>query len=77
MEGQVEDPATPEDLQMVLDKYEDLFKVPTELPPSRQHDHKVLPKEGTSPINIRPYMYPVIQKDEIEKMVEELLESEL
>lgn len=32
-------------------------------------------KEGTSPINIRPYKYPVIQKNEIEKLVNKILDS--
>ncbi|XP_071714137.1 uncharacterized protein [Rutidosis leptorrhynchoides] len=47
----------------------------TQLPPSRTHDHKIVLKEGTGPINIRPYRHPPSQKDAIESMVKELLES--
>lgn len=31
------------------------------------HDYKITLKEGTSPINVRPYRYPALQKDTIEK----------
>ncbi|KAF3680331.1 hypothetical protein FXO37_03370 [Capsicum annuum] len=61
------------DLQLVLQNYKDLLEVPTELPPSRLHDHKIILKEGTPPVNISPYKYPTIQKNEIEKMVNEML----
>ncbi|PHT84185.1 hypothetical protein T459_12628 [Capsicum annuum] len=54
------------DLQVVLQNYKDLFEVHTELPP-RLHDHKILLKDGTR--------YPTIQKDEIEKIVNEMLNS--
>lgn len=57
------------DMQKLLQDFSDLFEVSTELSPSRNHDHKIVLKEGTSPINIRPYKYPVIQKNEIEKLV--------
>lgn len=63
------------DLECILEEYGDLFEVPKGLPPSRLHDHKIILQEGTSPINIRPYRYPTVQKDEIEKMVEDMLQS--
>lgn len=63
------------DLQVVLQNYKDFVKVPTEFPPSRLHGHKILLKEGTPTVNISPYRYPTIQKDEIEKMVNEMLSS--
>lgn len=47
----------------MLNKYEDLFEVPKELLPPRQCDHKIILKEGISPVNIRLYRYPVVQKD--------------
>lgn len=56
-----------EELQLILQTYQDLFATPIDLPPSRSHDHKIILKEGTSLINIRPYRYPTIQKDEIER----------
>jgi len=39
-----------------LATYEDIFQEPSALPPLRGHfDHKIALKEGTSPINLRPY----------------------
>jgi len=63
------------DLECILEEYSDLFEVPKYLPPSRLHDHKIMLQDGTFPINIRPYRYPTVQKDEIEKMVENMLHS--
>lgn len=57
------------DVKSLIDKYSKVFSIPTSLPPHRAHDHKIILKEGTSPINVRWYRYPTIQKDEIEKQV--------
>lgn len=43
------------------------------LPTVRVRDHVIVLKEGTSPINVRPYRYPQGQEDEIEKLVGEML----
>ncbi|XP_071705151.1 uncharacterized protein [Rutidosis leptorrhynchoides] len=59
----------------LLDTFDDIFDVPTKLPPQRQKDHKIPLKEGAQPVNIRPYRHPPTQKDAIESMVNELLES--
>ncbi|GJT10314.1 ty3-gypsy retrotransposon protein [Tanacetum coccineum] len=59
----------------LLSEFEDVFAIPTTLPPQRTHDHKIPLKEGTQPINIRPYRHPPTQKDAIKVMVKELLES--
>jgi hypothetical protein len=61
-----------------LDKYSEVFEVPTTLPPSRgEHDHNIHLLQGSQPPNVHPYKYPFAQKDEIEKMVQELLEPEV
>ncbi|GKC98876.1 retrotransposon-related protein [Tanacetum coccineum] len=62
-------------LSPLLQKYEKVFSVPTILPPHRKHDHKIALQDHKSPINIRPYRHPPTQKDAIEAMVTELLES--
>ncbi|WOG95777.1 hypothetical protein DCAR_0415105 [Daucus carota subsp. sativus] len=63
-------------LLQLLDDYACIFKDPTTLPPARKNfDHHIPLKEGTNPINLRPYRYPVLQKDVIEQMVGELLEQ--
>lgn len=65
------------DLQSILDQYQDLFKEPTQLPPPREIEHHINLKEGTEPVNIRPYRYAYFQKAEIEKQVQDMLNSGL
>ncbi|XP_059456434.1 uncharacterized protein LOC132186472 [Corylus avellana] len=59
----------------ILAEFKDVFQVPTELPPSRSHDHAINLKEGEKPVSVRPYRYPFFQKEEIEKIVKGLLQS--
>jgi len=40
---------------------------------SREIDHHINLKEGTEPINVRPYKYAYFQKAEIEKQVHDML----
>jgi hypothetical protein len=59
----------------ILKDYEDVFQEPKGLPPHRAHDHSIPLIEGAQPVSVRPYRYPFYQKEEIEKIVRELLES--
>jgi hypothetical protein len=61
------------DMQQILKDYTEVFKEPTTLPPPRDIDHHINLKEGTEPINVRPYRYAHFQKTEIEKQVNEML----
>ncbi|XP_074282563.1 uncharacterized protein LOC141607104 [Silene latifolia] len=70
MEGSYVDPI----IQGLLQEFEDVFKEPTTLPQHREHDHQIHIKEGIAPVNLRPYRYPVVQKDAIEQIVNEMLE---
>ena len=54
-----------------------MFEEPRGLPPYRIHDYKIILKEGIKPINVRPYRYTIVQKDVIEKLVQEMLDSEV
>ena len=65
----------PRALQEVIADFEDVFAVPNGLPPCRSHDHKIVMKEGTQAVNCRPYRYGPVQKDIIENMVQEMMES--
>ena len=49
--------------------------MPTGLPPRRSREHAITLQEGTSPINIRPYRYSHLEKNEIEKLVQEMLHA--
>ncbi|CAN6723655.1 unnamed protein product [Malus baccata var. baccata] len=64
-----------QELQQLLGKFEALFVLPTKFPPSRDHDHHIPLVQGVKPPNIRPYHYGPLQKTEIEKVVQELLEA--
>ena len=61
-------------MAQLLEEFTDIFVDPKELPPKRSHDHAIL-KEGAQPISMRPYGYPFYQKEEIEKIMKELLQS--
>ena len=62
-------------LNELLESYKELFRAPEGLPPIRYHDHCIPMKEGAQAINLRPYRYSGVQKDILEKMVEEMLAS--
>lgn len=62
-------------IQKVLQEYKMVFNEPVGLPPVRACDHSIPLKEGTSPVSVRPYRYPFYPKEEIEKIVRELLSS--
>ncbi|GJZ02874.1 hypothetical protein Tco_0520835 [Tanacetum coccineum] len=62
-------------LKLLLEEFADVFAVPKGLPPNISHDHKIPLKEGTPPMNMRPYRHLPTQKDAIEVMVNELLET--
>jgi len=67
---------TPTELSSVLKQYEGLFQEPSGLPPSiGVFDHRIPLKGDAKPVNIRPYRYPLKQKDIIEKLVQEMLDS--
>jgi hypothetical protein len=61
----------------LLVEFEDIFAVPTGLPPSRDYDHHISLVPGHIPVNSRPYRYSPLHKTEIEKQVSELLTSGL
>lgn len=73
---QVDKPAeVHSDLLHILHDFCDVFEEPKGLPPIRIHEHQIPLKTGTQPPSIRPYRYPYIQKNEIEKIVQEMLTS--
>ncbi|GJY93175.1 reverse transcriptase [Tanacetum coccineum] len=72
------EPATKQivpELEGVIQQYADVFEIPIDVPLKINHDHRIPLKEGTQPINIRPYRHPPTQMDAIKAMVKELLEA--
>jgi hypothetical protein len=70
-------PSYPSEVSSLLEQYSFIFAAPTGLPPQWEHDHHIPLQPQTGPISVRPYQYPYYQKNEIEKMVHELLQSSL
>ncbi|KAH9680855.1 hypothetical protein KPL71_026714 [Citrus sinensis] len=62
-----------DDFRFLLTEFRDVFETPIGLPPSRSQDHQIPLQPGTGPICVRPYRYPHFQKQEIERLVEEML----
>lgn len=66
-------PDCPEELLPILLTYEQVFHMPSGLPPLRNHEHVITLKHDTYPISVRPYKYPQVQKDEIEALIKDML----
>ena len=57
------------DLRKVLDNISKVFDTPKGLPPIRDHDHAIHLILGSVPPNMRPYIYPYVQKSKIERII--------
>ena len=62
-------------LQQLLDSFQSVFSVPSGLPPPRLQDHTIPLVEGSAPVQVHPYRYPHSQKEQIEKMVQDMLDE--
>jgi hypothetical protein len=60
-------------LQLLLSEFADVFVEPTGLPPPRPFDHRIHLLPSTPPVAVRPYRYPQLLKDEIEKQCNDML----
>lgn len=72
-EGEEGQAHMPKELESLLKDFEGLFQDPWGLPPHRGRDHAIILQPGAKPVSIRPYRYPYNQKNEIEKLVKEML----
>ncbi|KAJ8500239.1 hypothetical protein OPV22_010791 [Ensete ventricosum] len=68
---QIEDPK----LAHLLDEFIDIFAKQHGLPPTQQQDYRIPIHPGKPPANSRSYHYPHLQKDEIENIVKEMLDT--
>lgn len=62
-------------VQPILDKYKHIFVAPTGLPPRRPYDHTIPLIPGATPVSLRPYRIPPALKTELEKQIQEMLDS--
>ncbi|KAL4591834.1 hypothetical protein LXL04_004807 [Taraxacum kok-saghyz] len=74
-EGELTAGPTPEFLTDLIQDFQDVFNMPEGLPPTRGREHLIRLNEGTNPVNVRPYRYPQIQKEEISKLTKEMLKA--
>jgi len=75
VDGKAVQLVVPDDLQALLDEFAAVFQPPVGLPPAR-HCHRVIPLvPGATPVSVRPYRYPPVIKDEIERQVAEMLKA--
>lgn len=65
------------ELQVLVEKYKDVFVVPSVLPPPRPSDHNIPLIPGSVPANYQPYMYSPFHKTKLEKHITELLQARL
>jgi len=61
------------EIALLLHTYKDVFEVSRGLPPNRSHDHNIPLLPNAKPVKVKPYRYPHSQKEQIEKMVTEML----
>ncbi|GKA17130.1 retrotransposable element Tf2 [Tanacetum coccineum] len=75
VEGQRESKASVLELDKVVEAFDDVFSLPTELPLQRSHDQRILLLSNAHPVNIKPYRHPPMSgyhqtrmhKEDIEK----------
>jgi hypothetical protein len=63
------------EIAMLLETYKGVFQTPSGLPPPREENHAIPLLPGSKPVKVKPYRYPHSQKEQIEKMVQEMLEQ--
>jgi hypothetical protein len=63
----------PEPMETLLSEFSSVFDPPSGLPPSRDCDHAILLVAGASPVHVRPYRYPPLIKDEVERQIAVML----
>lgn len=54
-------------LDLLLAEFAEVFATPSGLSPQRSRDHHIHVLPGTAPVAVRPYRYPQLQKDELER----------
>jgi hypothetical protein len=60
-------------LDVLLQQHGAIFDEPTGLPLARPYDNRIHLLPGTAPVVVRPYHYPQLQKDELERQCAAML----
>jgi hypothetical protein len=64
-------------LTELLGDFDDVFGEPRGLPPPRSRDHSITLLPGAPPVAVRPYRYPNLHKNELERQCTVMLEQGL
>ena len=73
METTTSEDRIPAEVDSLLQEFSQIFETPAELPLLKGHKHSIILKEGAQLVCQSPHRYPFYQKNEIEKIVKELL----
>jgi hypothetical protein len=63
-------------LVQLLQRFQQIFEEPTTIPEQRQFDHKIVLKDSTKAVDVKPYRYAQVQKREIEQQVQNYLQNQ-
>lgn len=63
------------EIQVVIDQFPEVFAIPIGLPPNRECNHHIPLIPRARPFSLRPYIFAPELKDEIEKQIQEMLDS--
>ena len=66
---------TEPEIALLLHTYREIFDEPKGLPPPRSHTHAIPLLQGSNLVKVRPYHYPFSQKQQIQTMVHEMLQT--
>ncbi|KAD4586659.1 hypothetical protein E3N88_24260 [Mikania micrantha] len=66
-------PTQSPDIQKLLTDFALVFQPPSGLPPTRIQDHDITLLPDSAPVAVRPYRYPHFQKQEVERLVQDML----
>jgi hypothetical protein len=62
-------------MDMPLQEYTVVFDMPIRLPPPHRHNHHIHLLSDTPPVAVRPYRYPQLVKDELERQCRDMLDQ--
>lgn len=74
-EGTEKTDVIPTAVHRILEKFQDVFREPKQLPPVRGYEHTIQLLPGTKPICMRSYRYPHAHMEAMEKLVDEMLQT--
>lgn len=77
VEGKLKKDRPIREISRLLEKYHNVFQMPKGVPPSRTREHAINLHSRSTPVNLRPYKYSHNQKNNIEKLIKEMLEAEI